>query len=75
MEEAIRQILMYQPIRNFSQSVLKISSEFMAELRQYPLPALYALLGATLYGLRHYTKTGSAKGVLQNVGEHCGDIL
>jgi hypothetical protein len=54
--EAIKQISMYQPIRNFAQSSLKMNNIVYGEITAYFLPALYALLGAALYALRHYTK-------------------
>lgn len=53
---AIRQILMYQHIRNFAQAVLKTDSILYSGITTYLLPALYALLGAALYGLRNYAK-------------------
>ena len=55
-EAAIEQILMYQPIRNFAQSALKINGIVYGGITTYLLPALYALLGAALFGLRHYSK-------------------
>lgn len=55
-EAAIQQILMYQHIRNFAQAVLKTDSILYSGVTTYLLPALYALLGAALYGLRNYAK-------------------
>jgi xanthosine utilization system XapX-like protein len=54
--EALRQIIMYQHIRNFSQAVQKTNSILYSGVTTYLLPAVYALLGATLFGLRHYAK-------------------
>lgn len=53
--EAYHQILVYQHIRNFSQAVQERTVISTAVVSNF-LPAIYALLGATLYGFRHYAR-------------------
>jgi len=55
INEAFHQVLVYQHIRNFSQAVQQKTIISTAIVSNF-LPAIYALLGAALYGFRHYTK-------------------
>ncbi len=48
----LTQIVAYQLIRNFSLAAYKTNWVFYGGITTYVLPAVYALLGATLYGFR-----------------------
>ena len=52
VEEGLNQIVAYQLIRNFALAVYKTNSVFYGGITTYLLPAVYALLGASLYGFR-----------------------
>lgn len=55
INEAFHQVLVYQHIRNFAQAVQQKTIISTAVVSNF-LPAIYALLGAALYGFRHYAK-------------------
>ena len=52
VEEGLTQIVAYQLIRNFALAVYKTNTVFYGGITTYLLPAVYALLGASLYGFR-----------------------
>jgi hypothetical protein len=52
VEEGLNQIVAYQLIRNFALAVYKTNTVFYGGITTYLLPAVYALLGASLYGFR-----------------------
>jgi hypothetical protein len=52
VKEGLNQIVAYQLIRNFALAVYKTNSVFYGGITTYLLPAVYALLGASLYGFR-----------------------
>lgn len=54
--EAINQIKAYQNIREFALGLYKIDTLIYSALSTYALPAVYALLGAFLYGFRLYSR-------------------
>lgn len=55
INEVFHQVLVYQHIRNFAQAVQQKTIISTAIVSNF-LPAIYALLGAALYGFRHYAK-------------------
>lgn len=65
-DEAINQIVLYQQVRNFSQAAYKTDAMVYAGITNYLLPAVYALLGATLYGLRRYAGLVRQKAYLKS---------
>ncbi len=52
VNEGLKQIVAYQLIRNFALASYKTNSVFYGGITTYLLPAVYALLGASLYGFR-----------------------
>lgn len=66
VDEGIKQIVYYQQIRNFAQAAAKTNTVLYAGVTNYLLPAVYALLGASLYGLRHYAALVRRKAYLKS---------
>jgi hypothetical protein len=52
VEEGLNQIVAYQLIRNYALATYKTNTVFYGGITTYLLPAVYALLGASLYGFR-----------------------